>query len=72
MRRFFAPPRSQFTKSEDAGSITRLASPTSFPRGQSNVALPILQPGMNIGALAGGASNVSGVKLRSWSIVCAT
>lgn len=36
------------------------------------MALLILQPGMNSGALAGGVASVSVAKLRNWSKVCAT
>src|ERR1039457_6192096 len=62
----------QFTKSTDWGSIAWFVTFTKVARGQSNVALRTLQPGMNTGALAGGVASVRVVRLRIWSMVCAT
>src|ERR1022692_3542264 len=62
----------QFTKSTDCGSIAWFVTFTKVARGQSNVALRTLQPGMNTGALAGGVASVRVVRLRIWSMVCAT
>src|ERR1035438_4795930 len=62
----------QFTKSTDCGSIAWFVTFTKVARGQSKVALRTLQPGMKTGALAGGVASVRVVRLRIWSMVCAT
>src|ERR1022692_4310099 len=51
-----------FTKVTDCGSIAWFVTFTKVARGQSNVALRTLQPGMNTGALAGGVASVRVVR----------